>query len=366
MGSGRPEPSPIDEPALPFTDLPTGGCPVTAWFWGQQAAASSTASVFDATPAESGGDLDCLLCNGGLSQLRLRRRIDALIAENATLAAMAQWVQHQTLVSPVPREAEVIRRMYWSTALRRAHPASWTITPAINRIRSHIQNSAPLSDLLYVTSNLRDLAYDLSRLDVGSGLPLEQAMRRLMPHAYYMLTDMLYQYARVPDYPLIRDHTLADLIPLLQAMIRHLHAHPGFELLQAFADYLHALTAWSKGSCYPGLDTALSAIILPDIDAGAAEWDALQQEIGDLVALIDDQIGWTFSASQTARLEQYFQAVNALDACLNTSCEYDREAIRGSLMLPPGEWQLLDPQYIFANRPTLVDFQAATDALSAS
>ncbi len=349
-GAVRLDRAPVDEHDLSFSELSTDECPLMAWYYGDRAPVSSAGLTFDAMPSESGGAMNCLLCNGGHSQLRLRQMIDALIIENETLNAIVQWVQHQALVSPVQREAEVIRRMYWSTALRRVRAANLVITPVINRVRSSIQNSALLSDLFFISSNLRDLATDLARLEVGSGLPLEQPMLRLMPHAYYMLTDMLYQYARVADYPLLRDHTLADLVPLLQPMIQHLRARPSFELLQAFADYLHALTYWSKGSCYPGLDTALSAAILPDMDTTDALWDALQQDVEDLVTLIDKQIGWTFSASQAARLEQYFEAVNALDACLNTSCEYDRDAIRGSLLLPPGEWQLIDPQYIFVRR----------------
>jgi hypothetical protein len=148
----------------------------------------------------------------------------------------------------------------------------------------------------------------------------------------------------MPDYAVLRDQSLVQFIPELAAMADRAHAGQSHEVIEAFLTYVDALRDWSTGSCYPGLDAAFAAISVPPVDADSDTWNAFVDQFRHLTACIDQEIGWEISEEQAERINNYFYAINLLEACLDVAYAPNRNAIRESLLLPPGEWKPDEPK----------------------
>lgn len=306
-----------------------------------------------------------------------RVAVDAFIAGDETLVAMAHWADGQAQATPVTARSEQVRRMYWSAVLDRASDRAFAgdldldlaIDLASARASDRARASASARDLASASDRASALARALARAsasasdlasasardlerDLANALDRDFAnartsdfrqlyteLTRLMPVVYTLLVELLEQVIAEPEYPLLRNYKLPQLVPDLKLLVAKIHRDPTPAMVQAFAAYLAALANWSKGSCYPDLDTALAALVVPGADADNAAWGAFVKQVEQLPEHIDRVIGWELSAEQAQRLEQYFQAVNLLEDCLDIAYAANRDEIRASLLLPPGAWQ---------------------------
>ncbi|NJK81662.1 MAG: hypothetical protein HC914_17985 [Chloroflexaceae bacterium] len=178
--------------------------------------------------------------------------------------------------------------------------------------------------------------------DIADRAAQAAALAALRPDLYQLNVDLLAELARTPEYPLLRDESLVgyvfDVLPTLAAQMQD---DPSPALHAAGTALLAQLGAWSRGSCFGGLDAALAAMQLPAPTAEAAAWDAFAAQLNELQAQYFDIIRMAerLSDTQVRQLEQYFTATLLLEDCLALSAAAQRSAISESLLLPPGQWQ---------------------------
>jgi hypothetical protein len=149
---------------------------------------------------------------------------------------------------------------------------------------------------------------------------------------------------------------LLRLVPGLRDIIRAVREEPEPELLAAFAAYLPALADWSAGSCFPGLEQALRTLAVPDAAAEGSAWDALEEQVDEIIANHIDSVigwgwGWELSEEQTRRAADYLEATKLLRECLGLAAVSDRQAVEDTLLLPPGAWHLPQPGSAPADDP---------------
>lgn len=171
------------------------------------------------------------------------------------------------------------------------------------------------------------------------GVQNEHDMAAMLPQAMQIVSDALHHFTTQPDYPIIRDYSLIRLVPGICDISQTVRHYPDLALAQPFASYIAAIAAWSRGSPFSGLAAALAALTVPAAHADAAAWEQFEQEVRRITAEhIDTVIGWELSVEQMERLEAYLRTTHLLLECLDLAYTSQRTALRGSLLLPPGQW----------------------------
>jgi hypothetical protein len=310
-----------------------------------------------------------------------RRAVDRFIAGDKKLEEMARRAYDLAQASPLEYEIERVRGSYWRLFFDRSRPLNEVLALPANNIVAHYLSEAhslacdlaneyagdlgrarQLVDALlrarfHVRQNVFNVRQDIGPVTGKNGpaynvarrlkqamitedpVELYQGLTLLLPDMYRVLIDSFHQFSTHPDYLLERNYIVAALVIDLAGITEDIQNDSSPELVQVFADYLAALADWSNGSCYPGLDTALAALLVPAADADSTTWEAFLEQIEGLQEYIDQVIKWELSEKQAERIAQYFQAINLFEACLYVSYATNREAIRESLLLPPGMWQ---------------------------
>ncbi len=255
-----------------------------------------------------------------------RQAVDARIGTDPDLCQIAAWVQEQATQAAQASEhysQYQLRQWYW-----------------------YVARDLALDLDLALALDL-DLARELSaKLDQMMSLEDESAraaaMRALLPDVYHLHCALLAEVAQDPDYPLVRDASLAGYVfETLPDLARQLQDHPSPELHRAGAALLASLVQWSTGSCFTGVDTALAALTLPAPAAPDRAWAAWDTQLATIqqayfaICITAEQL----YKGQYERLAQYFNATALLVECLALAPATQRTAIHASLLLPPGQWQ---------------------------
>ncbi len=318
-----------------------------------------------------------------------RVAVDAFIADDETLVAVAHWADRQAQAVPVIARSDQVR-LYWSAVLARGDAIEIFYLSVLFSLRDRTIGSSSSRAIDIARKIIIEIDKDIKfagdyTIETGKDLDtlsLEKARKlannsafsginskakefarevcivrditnycandirqyyteliQLMSTMYTVQIELLEQFMAEPEYPLLCNYSLPQLVPDLEILVATTRSNPTPALVQAVTAYLAALVRWSRGSCYPGLDTALAALVVPAAAADDAAWEVFEQQIAQLPEYINHVIGWDLSEQQARRLGQYFQAVNLLEDCLDVAYAANRDEIRASLLLPPGEWQ---------------------------
>jgi len=249
-----------------------------------------------------------------------RRALDGLINTDPALVDLLRWANRKSQDEALPpAKAAALKAYYIFLDRNLAHDLARTLA----------------LDLVFNLTRSFDRNYDLARVRTHAfNLNLNLNLDRDFALNLDLARALAFDRGPAVDYLLTTALLAVETIEMWGHEDESIRAQIG-----PFSAYFQNMVS-ETSRVSPPLAAALAALNLPDEAAPSAAWREFN---GQLRRVLLEQRGlgreWNFSEAQADTLEAYLAANQLLLECLEVAYVSNRDAIKASLLLPPGEWE---------------------------